>query len=454
MVRVYGCGPTIYSHAHIGNFRSFVAYDILHRYLKWVGYEVRFVMNMTDVDDKTIGGAGDEGVPLAEYTAPFGAAFLADSKALGILPATSYPKATDYVGPMVEWVRRLEEKGLAYTADDGSVYYKISAFENYGKLKGLEPDSVMAGARVAVDEYEKEDARDFALWKAAKPVDEEVGASWDSPWGKGRPGWHLECSVMSIAELGETIDIHLGGEDLVFPHHENEIAQSEGVTEKLFVRFWVHVKHLLVEGQKMSKSVGNFIVLRELLESGVEPAAVRHQLISAHYRRELNFTRDGLQASTQAIQRLMDFQARLESTEGGGDGEGPITEGARVALDDFRSAMDDDLNTAEALAALFVFVNRANADLDAAGHITEADRAMALRALESMDRVFGILELARASRSIDKELEAWVEARVAERIEARANRDFARSDAIRDELAEKGIVLEDSASGTRWKVTR
>ncbi len=453
-VRVYGCGPTIYSNAHIGNFRSFVAYDILHRYLKWVGYEVRFVMNLTDVDDKTIGGAVEKGVPLTEYTAPFGESFLDDSRALGILPASSYPRATEYVAAMVEWIRRLEEKGLAYTDEDGSVYYKISGFENYGELKGLEPDSVMAGARVAVDEYDKEDARDFALWKAAKPVDEEVGAAWDSPWGRGRPGWHLECSVMSIAELGETIDIHLGGEDLVFPHHENEIAQSEGVTGKPFVRFWVHVKHLLVEGQKMSKSLGNFIVFRELLDSGVEAAAVRHQLISAHHRRELNFTQEGLKASAQAIQRMVDFQTRIESMDGGGDTEGPISEAAREAIGGFQAAMDDDLNTPEALAALFMFVTRSNAELDAAGHITEPDRSAALDALESMDRVFGILELARESRSVDAETEAWVEALVAERIEARANRDFARSDAIRDELAEKGIVLEDSASGTRWKVTR
>ena len=360
VVRLYACGPTVYDHAHIGNYRAFLVYDLLHRYLTFSGYDVDFVMNLTDVDDKTIDRASEEGKDVREYTAPFTEDILADARTLGILPARSYPLASRYVPQMVAWGERLEEKGLAYSTEDGSVYFSIGAFPTYGRLKGLDSECARPGARVADDEYEKENARDFALWKAAKPVDEAVGAVWDSPWGRGRPGWHLECSVMSITELGETLDIHMGGEDLVFPHHENEVAQSEGVTGKPFVLHWVHVKHLVVEGEKMSKSLGNTITVHQLLEEGLRPAAIRHQLIGAQYRRELNFTRDGLAASAAAVQRLLDFEARLAETVGV-DGEqprdssGPLARLAGEAVGAFRVALDDDLNSAEALAALFVF---------------------------------------------------------------------------------------------------
>ena len=461
VVRLYACGPTVYDHAHIGNYRSFLVYDLLHRYLRWSGYDVDFVMNLTDVDDKTIDRASEAGKDVREYTAPFAESILADALTLGILPARSYPLATAYVPQMVSWIERLEKKELAYSTEDGSVFFSIGAFPAYGRLKGLDPESTRPGARVADDEYEKENVRDFALWKVAKPADEAVGAAWDSPWGRGRPGWHLECSVMSIAELGETLDIHMGGEDLVFPHHENEIAQSEGVTGKTFVRHWVHVKHLVVEGEKMSKSLGNTITVHQLLEEGLGPAAIRHQLLGAQYRRELNFTRDGLAASAAAVQRLLDFEARLAEAVGvdGVDGkdrasEGPLARLAGEAIDAFRAALEDDLNSAQALAALFVFVNHMNGELDAAVDVAESELEAARGALASMDEVIGLLSVAREGLDVDDDFASEIESLIAERKAARADSDFARADAIRDELGERGIVLEDSAGGTRWKRMR
>ena len=452
---VYGCGPTIYDYPHVGNFRTFMVFDLLHRYLEWSGLDVRFVTNLTDVDDKVIRGAKEAGVGIKEYTDPFGEAFLADLRTLGVRPADHYPRATDYVGRMVGFVKKLEEKGLAYQAEDGSVFFSIGAFPEYGKLSRIDPENVRPGARVANDDYGKEDVRDFALWKAAKPEDEETGAAWDSPWGRGRPGWHLECSVMSIAELGETLDIHLGGEDLIFPHHEDEIAQSEGATGKPFVRYWMHVKHLLLEGEKMSKSLGNTLSIADLLEKGYEPAAIRHQLLSAQYRRELNFTMSGLEASARAVQRLLGFQARLEGTREAADTETSIQAIAARALDRFREGLEDDLNSAEAMAALFIFLNETNAELDrAGGAISTDDRQKALETLASMDDVLGLLELAGGARRVDTEMEAWIQEQIRLRQEARAARDFAAADAIRDALQEEGIVLEDSPEGTRWKLVK
>lgn len=453
-VRVYACGPTIYSHAHIGNFRAFVFFDLVHRHLEWSGYDVHFVMNLTDVDDKVIDAAFDAGSSIRDHTSPFGEVFLKDCVTLGIRPADLYPRATDYIEEMVGFIQRLIERGHAYPADDGAVYYSISSFADYGKLKGIDPSSLKAGARVAQDEYQKDDVRDFALWKAATEKDEKVGAAWDSPWGRGRPGWHLECSVMSTAELGDTLDLHLGGEDLVFPHHENEIAQSEGATGKPFVRNWLHVKHLFVDGKKMSKSLGNFIRVRELLDEGHDPAAIRHLLISSHYRGDLNFTREGLQASQAAVQRLLNFESRLENLTLDADAEETrLGELSQSMVSDFRQAMDEDFNSADALAAVFVFVGAANAELDGRGAVTAADRDAALGALRSVDEVLGLLEVAHASRTVDDDLAAWVEGKIEERAQARADRDFARADAIRDELAERNVVLEDGADGTRWKVT-
>jgi len=452
-VGVYACGPTIYSHAHIGNFRAFVFFDLVHRHLEWRGYDVRFVMNLTDVDDKVIAAAAEAGSSIDEHTRPYGEVFLSDCETLGIRPADSYPRATAYIEAMVDFIGRLIERGHAYAADDGAVYYSITSFPDYGKLKGIDPATLKSGARVEQDEYRKDDVRDFALWKAATEIDEAVGAAWDSPWGRGRPGWHLECSVMSTSELGDTLDMHLGGEDLVFPHHENEIAQSEGATGRPFVRYWLHVKHLFVEGRKMSKSLGNFIRVRELLDEGHDPAAIRHLLISSHYRGDLNFTRSGLEASQAAVQRLLDFEARLEKTRTEVEAAPTrLAELARAMDTSFHAAMDQDFNSADALAALFVFVNAANAELDEHEVVPGADRHAALEALRSVDQVLGLLEVAHASRDVDDDLAAWVERLIEARADARSDRDFARADAIREELAAKNIVLEDSSDGTRWKV--
>ncbi|MDA1103038.1 MAG: cysteine--tRNA ligase [Gemmatimonadetes bacterium] len=451
--KVYACGPTIYDHAHIGNFRAFLFYDLVHRYLEWKGYEVRFVMNLTDVDDKTIKGAVAAGSSVGEFTRQFGDLFLADCATLGIVPVDRYPRATDYIGPMIDFIGRLIESGHAYQADDGAVYYSIASFERYGKLKGIDLDSLKVGARVSHDEYEKEDARDFALWKVASEEDEVASAAWDSPWGRGRPGWHLECSVMSVTELGDTLDMHLGGEDLVFPHHENEIAQSEAATGKPFSRNWLHVKHLQLEGRKMSKSLGNFITVRELLEEGFGPASIRHQLLGAHYRSELNFTREGLNASKSAVQRLVDFDDRVRALPTGQAATATDLQTiSETALDAFAAAMDDDFNTSDALAALFMFVSRANAAFDAADVVLESDRNAVREVLGSMDRVLGLLEVARASRAVDDDLALWVDLKIQERADARARRDFAAADGIRDELSARNIVLEDGAGGTRWKV--
>ncbi len=451
--RVYACGPTIYDHAHIGNFRTFLFFDIVHRYLEASGYEVRFVMNLTDVDDKTIAGAVEAGMTVADFTKPFGEAFFSDSATLGIRPADCYPRATDYIDRMVDFIGRLVDSGHAYAADDGAVYFSVASFERYGRLKGIDTSSLKSGARVAHDEYDKEDVRDFALWKAGSPSDEKAGASWDAPWGRGRPGWHLECSVMSLTELGDTLDMHLGGEDLIFPHHENEIAQSEAATGKQFVRYWLHGKHLQVEGKKMSKSLGNFVTVRQLLDEGYDPASIRHQLISAHYRGDLNFTRAGLDASRSAVQRLVDFESRTAGVDVSDDAEpSPLAELAGEGTSAFRAAMDNDLNTADALGALFTMIARVNAALDAATSVVPADRDAVLAALAGMDDVLGLLEVARASRTVDDDVSAWVEDLIAQRKQARQDRDWARADAIRDELSAKGIVLEDGAGGTRWKV--
>jgi cysteinyl-tRNA synthetase len=453
-VGIYACGPTIYGPAHIGNFRSFLFYELVHRYLEWKGLEVKIVMNFTDVDDKTIRAAEEAGVGIREYTRPFAELILREFEALGMRPFDLHPRATDYVEGMIRLVETLLERSFAYTTPDGSVFYDISAFEGYGKLSRKDLEQGRRGERVAADEYGKDDVRDFALWKAAKPEDEAVGAAWDAPWGRGRPGWHLECSAMALAEVGTTLDMHLGGEDLIFPHHEDEIAQSEGATGETFARFWLHVKHLRVEGEKMSKSLGNVYTVSQLLEDGVPAAAIRHQLLSVQYRRELNFTREGLEASQRAVGRLLDFERRLGDhpvTDGEAGAGSGLAEEVRRALADFEEALDDDLNVAGALAALFVFVNEANALLDRESVLPAMERQQALDALRSMDAVLGLLELARRDQEVDPDLRAWVESRIEERTRARRERDWERADAIRDELAERGIVLEDGPGGTRWK---
>ncbi|MFS8636745.1 MAG: cysteine--tRNA ligase [Gemmatimonadota bacterium] len=451
-VRMYACGPTVYQLPHIGNYRTFLFNDLLHRYLEWKGYRVKFVMNLTDVDDKTIGGALRQGVSLEAFTEPVIRGFFDDLDALGVRRADVYPRATRHIDAMIELIRRLIDRGHAYVAGDGSVYYDISSFAEYGKLSRVDLSQVRRGERVAADEYEKGDIRDFALWKAAKDVDRQVGAAWDTPWGIGRPGWHIECSAMSMAELGESFDIHTGGEDLIFPHHEDEIAQSEGATGKPFVRYWLHVKHLLVNGEKMSKSKGNVYSLRDLTGQGHSVAAIRYLLLSAHYRHELNFTFDGLEHAQAAIRRMLDFDDRLERTTTSEDAPASgLQEVAAAGLRAFEDALDDDLDMPGALAAVFNFIRESNAALDRATAVLPADLQAARHALDRFDDVLGVLGLARAAASVDEEFAAWVEARLQERQAARARRDFATADAIRDELVRAGVVIEDTPQGPRWK---
>ncbi len=457
---MYACGPTVYAPPHIGNLRTFFFADILHRYLEYRGYQVRFVMNLTDVDDKTIAGAVRESMSLEEYTAPFIDIFFRSLEILGIARADAYPRATHHVPGMIELLRRLEERGLAYTTEDGSLYFDISAFPDYGKLSGVDISQVRRSERILSDEYEKEDVRDFALWKAAKPEDEKVGAAWDTPWGRGRPGWHLECSVMSMQELGETFDIHGGGVDLIFPHHEDEIAQSEGATGKPFVRYWLHAEHLLVDGQKMAKSLGNFYTLQDLLERGIKASAIRHVFLTAHYRSKLNFTFQALEQAEEAVRRVRATRDRLTSHRSvlhpvDLEDVPQLHDAAAEALGAFARAMDDDLNTSVALSALHGLARSVNLRLDELGHrpITEAEQAAALDAFRRMDSVLYVLELADREDVVDPELAVWVEERIAERQAARRARDFARADAIRDELAQRGVVVEDTPQGPRWSIS-
>ena len=451
-VTVYGCGPTVYDFAHIGNFRTFLVYDLLHRHLKQRGYEVKFVVNFTDVDDQTIDGAAAAGLRLGEHTQPFIEAFHEDAGTLGFLPFSQHPRATAYIPAMVDFIRRLMEKGSAYLAGDGSVYYSVPSFGGYGRLSGKGMDEMVGRSRIDAGEYEKGDARDFALWKATQPRDEKAGAVWDSPWGPGRPGWHLECSVMVGSLLGETIDIHMGGEDLVFPHHENEIAQSEVATGRPFARFWLHVKHLKVADRKMSKSLGNFHTVRELLDEGYDPAAIRWVLLSAHYRAELNFTKEGLDEATATIQRLLDFRRRVTDFPLAAGTDTGLAGRAREPLDAFGEALDHDLNLPRALAALWGLVRDVNTALDRApGGITPDDREGILSALSGMDAVLGVLDLAAEAREIGDDEEDRIRQLVEARERARAERDFATADRLRDQLAAEGVQLEDTPAGTRWK---
>jgi cysteinyl-tRNA synthetase len=451
--RIYGCGPTVYQLPHIGNYRAFLFNDLLHRYLEWKGYQVKFVMNLTDVDDKTILGARQNDVPLDTFTEPIIRDFFADLDRLGVARADAYPRATRHIDEMITLIETLIERGHAYVVD-GSVYFDISSFPEYGKLPRIDPAEMRQGERVAADEYEKGDVRDFALWKAAKEIDHRVGATWETPWGTGRPGWHIECSAMSMAELGQTFDIHTGGEDLIFPHHEDEIAQSEAATGHPFAHFWLHVKHLLVHGEKMSKSKGNVFSLEELQQRGFSLAAIRYLLLSAHYRHELNFTFSGLEDAQAALRRAVDFHDRLERTATAEDATATnIAALAATALRDFEDALDDDLNAPAALATLFTFIRETNAALDRQLAVPPTDLAAARDALASIDRVFNVITFAREqARAGEKEIAAWVENRLEERQQARARRDFATADQIRQELAHAGIIIEDTPAGPRWKL--
>jgi len=447
-VRIYTCGPTVYNDPHIGNLRSFLFEDVLTRALTWLGYEVTQVMNLTDVDDKTIRGAQQQGVDLDTFTAPYIEAFFRDLDRLHIRRAEEYPRATRHIREMIELIARLVDRGHAYVTDDGSVFFRIATDEDYGRLSGFDLTEAQTGERVASDEYEKEDVRDFVLWKAAKAGE----PTWDSPWGPGRPGWHIECSAMSMKYLGETFDIHCGGVDNIFPHHENEIAQSESATGRLFAHTWLHAEHLLVDGEKMSKSLGNQYVLQDLVDRGLDLRSVRYFFVSVGYRQKLNFTFQAVESAAGALRRLDEMRFRLDHASESGEERSEIREAAGSLRQGFAAGLADDLNLSEALAALFGFVKAVNVAIEA-GHLGAGDKGRVLAALGDVDRVLGVLDPAewKSEESAAGPGSDEIDALVVERNAARARRDFATADRIRDELAAAGIVLEDTPGGTRWK---
>ena len=441
-VRMYTCGPTVYSYVHVGNFRTFAFQDILRRTLRARGYALDHVMNITDVEDKIIRNAMERGVSIQEYTKTYSQAFLEDAAALRMEKPERLVYATEHIGEMVTAISKLAATGHTYQSE-GSTYFRIATFPEYGKLSHTNFGGNVAGARVEVDEYDKDDARDFVLWKGLKPGE----PAWDAPMGEGRPGWHIECSVMAMQYLGETLDIHTGGVDLVFPHHENEIAQSESLTGKPFVRFWMHAEHLMVEGKKMAKSLGNFFTLRDILERGYAPEAIRFLLVATPYRKQLNFTFEGLDAARTAIERLRNFQLRVRN-ERFGEGANPaLDERAARAIAEFDAALDDDLNTADALAAVFEFVREANTAMDS-GQFRASNQAAALDLLRRFDEILAVLEPTVAAGGLT---DAQIDERVAERNRAKKARDFALADSVRNELLEQGVILEDTREGTRWK---
>ncbi|HEV3279260.1 MAG TPA: cysteine--tRNA ligase [Terriglobia bacterium] len=481
LVRIYTCGPTVYNYGHIGNYRTFVFQDVLRRHLKYRGYQVMQVMNLTDVDDKTIRNAREAGLPLREYTGRFIEAFKVDRKLLNLDDVEFLVRATDHIPEMVELVQTLERKGYAYSSD-GSIYFKVDSFAGYGKLSHINLAGNRAGARVDADEYEKADVRDFVLWKAAKEGED----SWETPIGRGRPGWHLECSVMAMKYLGPTLDIHSGGTDLIFPHHENEIAQSEAATGRPFSHFWVHSAHLIVNGQKMSKSLGNFYTLRDLIARRYKPSAVRYLLMSVPYGKPLNFTFDGLKQAEQSLDRLRNFRERLTAEEFAAGSNPDLAVRAAAARAGFEEALDDDLNTAAALGAIFDLVREGNIAMDR-GEFREGERGPYLDVLERWDRVFAVLDDEDYARMrqfgfiqtgvpadgsaapagtpgegaveaggaapvlVETLTEAEIEERLNARERARRSGEYAEADDIRNDLLKAGIVIEDSKTGTRWK---
>ncbi|HZQ90196.1 MAG TPA: cysteine--tRNA ligase [Terriglobales bacterium] len=470
-VRMYACGPTVYDYGHIGNFRTFVAIDVLRRGLRQSGFELRHVMNITDVDDKIIRNAAREGKSIRDYTGRYEKAFLEDMDTLSIEPPEKLVRATEHLAEMSEFIAALTKRGYAYRTDDGSYYFRIAKFPAYGRLSRKDFSGIENGARVDVDEYEKDNARDFALWKSPKPGE----AFWEMPIGAGRPGWHIECSTMAMKYLGESFDLHAGGEDLIFPHHENEIAQSESLSGKTFARFWFHVRFLLVEGEKMSKSLGNFYTLRDLLLLGHKPSSIRYLLASLPYRTQLNFTFDGLKQAAQSVERLRNFKLRLETAQLAPGSNPQIAELAAATTLAMRAALEDDLNTAQFLAAVFEMVRQANAAADR-GELKKDDVAPLLGVLKRFDEIFNVMqdhdaekvrravEWAKSEGREDKITgaaaqvarsagisDAEVERMVAEHVAARKARNFAQSDALRNQLADAGVVLENTKDGVRWR---
>ncbi|MEM7353042.1 MAG: cysteine--tRNA ligase [Acidobacteriota bacterium] len=446
---VYTCGPTVYNHAHIGNLRTFVFEDFLCRSLRYLGFDVMQVMNLTDVDDKTIERANAAGLGLNDFTATFIESFFEDLDTLQVEKADKFPRATEHVPEMIELIEQLIERGYAYESD-GSVYFRIKADEDYGRLSGIDPEGGLRGERVASDEYTKEDARDFGLWKAAK----EGEPFWDSPWGRGRPGWHIECSAMSMKYLGESFDIHCGGVDNIFPHHENEIAQSESVTGKEFVHTWLHSEHLMVDGAKMSKSLGNQYTLKELLERGMSPRAIRYVFIAAHYRQKLNFTFDSVAAAEAALARVDEMRFRLESATEEGEPRQEVAAALARLQEDFAAALANDLNASAALSAVFQLVKEINKAIER-GRLGIGDRQRVVAALADVDQVLAVLDpgdwQGSESPAEGGLSDERIEDLLAERRTARQQRDFATADRIRDELQSEGISIEDTPDGTRWR---
>lgn len=440
-VKMYSCGPTVYDYAHIGNFRTFVTVDFLRRYLKWKKYEVLSVMNITDIDDKTIKKSNEEGVSLKDVTLKYENAFFEDLETLNCVRSDIHPRATEHIEEMIELCKDLEKKGLTYISQ-GSLYYRISSFEKYGILSKIDKEGILEGARIDSDEYEKESARDFVLWKGKKDGE----PYWSSPWGDGRPGWHLECSAMSKKYLGEVFDIHTGGVDLIFPHHENEIAQSCGATGLEPVKYWFHIEHLLVNGEKMSKSKGNFFTLRDLLQKGFDPMAIRFLLLSVPYRKRLNFTLEGIDSAKSSIKRIESFKIRIEDEK-----EKYQNIESQSNLEElknhkkrFEESLEDDLNTAEALGGIFEYIREANSLMDK-GEFSKEGVNLSFELLSEFEEIFGI------SISRRESLEKEVERKILEREEARKKKDFALADKIRNELKEKGVILEDTPKGVRWR---
>lgn len=440
LVKIYSCGPTVYDFAHIGNFRYFMFVDVLCRYLKYKGYQLLNVMNITDIDDKTIKRSIERGISLSEHTKEFTDKFLEDLDLLKAERPAKIVAATDHINEMIDLIKALDKNGLTYV-NEGSVYYRISAFDKYGSLSGAKLSGNISGKRVNVDEYDKEDARDFVLWKATK----EGEPSWDTPYGIGRPGWHIECSAMAMKYLGESIDIHCGGVDLVFPHHENELAQSEGATGKEFVKYWIHCEHLMIDGKKMSKRENRFFTLRDLTKQGFSPLAIRYSLISVPYKKQLNFTLDGLRGDEIRVKKLQDFRRRLHKSKCVSASSPELGYSIKKAKESFEEAMDDDLNTSSALAALSILESEINKAISTES-LSEEDKKSALDFLSNVDHVLGIF-----GEYKEEILEAEIQSLIEERLEARKNKNFARSDEIRKYLAEQGIILQDTKEGTDWR---
>ena len=440
IVKMYTCGPTVYDFAHIGNFRAYICSDVLKRYLKYLGYKVKHIMNITDVDDKTIKGANKEGISLKDYTRRYEKAFFEDIETLNIDKADIYPRATENIKEMAAIIKKLLENKTAYKSDDG-IYFDISKFKDYGRLSHTKLEGLESGKRIKQDQYEKEQAQDFALWKSYDKEDGDV--VWKTEIGKGRPGWHIECSAMSMKYLGEHFDIHAGGIDLVFPHHENVIAQSEASTKKKFVNYWFHNEHLLVNGQKMSKSLGNFYTLRDFLNKSYNPKAIRYLLLSAHYRMQLNFTEESAKASNNAVQRLHDFIIKLKEVKSNIKSN-EIEKLIQKTKKEFEEAMDDDLNISVALSHIFEFVKEINT-LMMENKIGKNDSKKLINFMNDVDEVLGILE--EKEEKLSSELKKLID----QREKARKENNFAKADKIRNQLKEKGIILEDTKEGIRWK---